>query len=100
MLPVLAYFMYLGGDESQMNAIGQRLGRPGADRIPVRGREAYIDGVCSAAWAWMEKQIRRVEQSCFGGTRPQVEEYLQGIVLRAGAERTVGQEEAFAVPQR
>ena len=38
----------------------------------------------------MEKQIRRTEQSLFGETRPEVQEYLRGFEERAGAQRTVG----------
>ena len=40
----------------------------------------------------MEKQIRRTEQTLEGSTRPEVEEYLHGFILRAGGARTVGRE--------
>ncbi len=57
------------------------------------GRTAFIDGIDPDAWAWMEKQIRRIEQTIFGGTRPEVESYLRGIIRRAGSRRTVGEED-------
>jgi hypothetical protein len=99
MLPVLAYLMYLGGDSSQMNATRLRLADRNAQSVKFFGRETYIDGIKPQGWAWMEKQIRRVEQHCFGNTRPDVDAYLRGIVMRAGIARTVGQSEVFPVAE-
>ena len=92
MLPVLVYFLYLGGDTTTLPAVGQDLAVAGAPSFSLLGREAYIDGVASETWAWMEKQIRRIEQAGFGATRPEVEEYLRGFILRSGSSRTVGRE--------
>jgi hypothetical protein len=100
-LPMLAYFMYLGGDPGPMSSSTPHLTEAGARSIALFGRMAYIDGIAPEAWAWMEKQIRRIEQHLFDATRPEVETYLRGIVLRAGVQRTVGVESGvFAVPDR
>ena len=92
MLPVLVYFMYLGGDATLLTSAGQHLAEEGAQSLPLFGREAYIDGVTCELWAWMEKQIRQVEQVCFGKTRPEVEAYLRGFIPRSGSSRSVGKE--------
>jgi hypothetical protein len=98
MLPILAYFMYLGGDTGSLVVATPALAEIGATAIPLFGRRVPIDGIAPEGWAWMEKQIRRLEQHCFGKTRPDVEAFLHGMILRAGSHRTVGKEvEAFAV---
>jgi hypothetical protein len=92
MLPALVYFMYLGGDTTPLTTTGWYLAEQGAQSFRFFGRTAYIDGVKPGHWAWMEKQIRRVEQACFGNTRPEVEDYLRGFIQRSGSSRTVGKE--------
>ena len=100
-LPVLAYFVYLGGDATPIDEARPGLDAEGSRSISVFGKSAYIDGIRPEAWAWMEKQIRRTEQARFGGTRPEVAAYLQGFIRRAGAHRTVGIEDGtLAVPDR
>ncbi|MBX9625275.1 MAG: hypothetical protein K2X82_15820 [Gemmataceae bacterium] len=101
MLPVLAYYMHLGGDPGPITAAGPGLADPGRRAVPMFGREVGVDGVPPGTWAWMEKQIRRVEHACFGATRPEVGDYLRGFVDRAGSHRTVGRETGpAAVPDR
>ena len=100
-LPVLAYFMYLGGDPTPMATARPGLEDQGSRSIALFDRTASIDGIKPESWAWMEKQIRRTEQARFGETRPEVSSYLAGIIRRAGASRTVGHEVgALAVPDR
>jgi hypothetical protein len=89
-LPVLPYFLYLGGDVKPLEDVGPQIVETGARSVSVFGRKLGIDGVTPGQWAWMEKQIRRTEQSLFGGTRPEIKEYLRGFEERAGAQRTVG----------
>ena len=91
-LPMLAYFLYLGGDAGPMTSSQSGLDAEGSNSISMFGRTAFIDGVKPETWAWIEKQIRRVEKASFGVTRPEVESYLQGIIRRAGSQRTVGRE--------
>jgi hypothetical protein len=100
-LPVLAYFAYLGGDPIPLTTAGPHLAEEKSRSVPLFGRNAYIDGVTPQGWAWMEKQIRRIEQHCYGETRPEVASYLDGMIERAGSHRTVGNEAGtFAVPER
>lgn len=99
MLPILAYFMYLGGDPEPMTMAASDLADLDKRMIILFGRETYIDGVPASLWAWMEKQVRRVEHVLYGATRPAIEHYLVGIVRRAGSSRTVGRETSpMAVP--
>jgi hypothetical protein len=92
MLPVLVYFLYLGGDATTLAAVGEDLAVTGARSFSLFGRKVYIDSVTRETWAWMEKQTRRVERACFGATRPEVEGFLRGFIARAGVSRTVGKE--------
>jgi hypothetical protein len=92
MLPMLVYYLYLGDHPAPLFAVGQELDVAGARCFSLFGRKAYVDGVTTQSWAWMEKQIRRVEQACVGATRPEVEQYLQGFIRRADRSRTVGRE--------
>jgi hypothetical protein len=89
-LPVLPYFLYLGGNVEPLEKAGPQIAQTAARIVSVFGRELGIDGVTPGQWAWMEKQIRRTEQSLFGETRPEIKEYLKGFEERAGAQRTVG----------
>jgi hypothetical protein len=89
-LPMLPYFFHLGGDPTKLEALGPLLADECATCVKFCGRTLRIDGLRPARWAWMEKQIRRMEQSFHGGTRPEVEDYLAGFIRRAGGERTVG----------
>ena len=91
-LPVLPYFLYLGGDGDSLAAAGPQLAVPWARSVTVFGHEMGIDGIMPEHWAWMEKQIRRLEQALFGETRPEVKDYLRGFISRAGEHRTVGVE--------
>jgi hypothetical protein len=91
-LPVLFYLLHLGGHSTPMASAGSFLADNRVRTIPFAGRPLHVDGIHAISWAWFEKHIRRVEQSLFGATRPEVEEYLRGIVGRAGTERVVGVE--------
>ena len=99
MLPVLIYFLFLGESPEAMANAALSLKDLKAQKISLVGRDLYINGIQPEGWAWMEKQIRRVEQSLFGRTRKEVEEYLEGFIGRAGKFRTVGNNlEACPVP--
>jgi hypothetical protein len=101
MLPMLVYLMYLGGDPEPLANAAPHLAEVGAVKVPLLGHATYIDRVMPQLWAWMEKQIRRLEQTSFGETRPEVANYLQGFIHRAGSHRTVGAETgATAVADR
>lgn len=91
-LPVLPYFLHLGGDGDPLAAIGPQLAVPGAQSVTAFGQEMGIDGIEPQHWAWMEKQIRRLEQVLYGKTRQDVKDYLRGFISRAGEQRTVGVE--------
>jgi hypothetical protein len=90
-LPILAYFMYLGDESTPLRTLTSQL-EDGTRSVRVFNREWWIDGIQPGSWAWMEKQVRRVEQSLFKGTRPDIETYLSGFIKRAGVYRTVGKE--------
>lgn len=91
-LVLMPYFQYLGGEEAALQAPTEALSDTASDNIPLFGRSLPIGHLQAEHWAWTEKQIRRVEQSLYGATRPEVEQFLGGIVARAGTQRTVGQE--------
>ena len=91
-LPILLYFVHLGNASTDLEAAGDRYADSRAQSAPLFGREADLSRVHPAGWAWMEKQIRRLEQHLFGGTRPHVAHYLRGFASRAGEARTVGRE--------
>jgi hypothetical protein len=98
-LPILIYFLYLGGEVEPLVAASSRLGEESCRSITFFGRTLYVDGISPQAWAWMEKQIRRIEQHLFGATRPEIASYLQGFIRGAGSHRTVGVEcGPYAVP--
>jgi hypothetical protein len=101
-LPILQYFYYLGDTSTPLDAVGDRIADPLADSAPFFGKPAKLTSIHPASWAWMEKQIRRLEQHLHGTTRPEVHHYLRGFVQRAGDERTVGREplDAGGVPDR
>lgn len=92
-LLILPYFSFLGGDPQPIQLIAPKLSKIDADRVPFQGKELAIDRVSPEQWAWMEKQIRRLEQTQFGHTRQEVEAYLVGFIDRAGVRRTVGTED-------
>ncbi len=91
-LPILSYYFTLGGDGADMSAAGAGLADPSERAVPLFGQRVEIDGISPKRWAWMEKQIRRVEQRLHVQTRPNVERFLAGIAARAGDARTVGRE--------
>ncbi len=94
-LLMLPYFAYLGGDSSMLAAVGRQVDRINTSKIRLLGRELYIDAIPPKHWAWMEKQVRRLEHAVFGGTRPEVAGYLAGFILRSGESRTVGRENSL-----
>jgi hypothetical protein len=91
-LLMLPWFLHLGGNSEPLRAAGQQLTVPGTETVSMLGQEAPISHFSPAHFAWTEKQIRRGEQAIFGETRPEVAQYLTGIISRAGEERTVGRE--------
>lgn len=101
-LPILHYFNYLGDASTSLVEVGDRIADPQATTAPLFGRSADLPRIAPASWAWMEKQVRRLEQHLHGATRPEVTQYLRGFVQRAGESRTVGREplEAGGVADR
>ncbi len=99
-LPVLPYFLYLGGDATWLRVVGSQLKDAVTARVSFVNRCMRLDAIPPEHWAWMEKQIRRLEQANFGETRPEVSDYLTGFIHRAGSRRSVGKETgAGAVPE-
>jgi hypothetical protein len=94
-LLMLPYLFYLGGDSTMLSAIGQQVARETSKTIRFLGRELYINAIPPSHWAWMEKQIRRLEHAHVGNTRPEVAEYLAGFIRRAGEYRTAGREKGL-----
>ena len=96
---MMPYFFYLGGDSAALESAPPGLNKPDVSTIEMFGRAIRIGHLPPEQWAWLEKQIRRVEQALHGSTRPDVARYLEGFVRRAGSRRTVGREAgSFAVP--
>jgi len=91
-LLMLPWFLHLGGNSGPLGVAAEQLKVPGTETVSVLGQKAQIADILPAHFAWTEKQIRRGEQAFFGGTRPEVDRYLRGIISRAGEERTVGRE--------
>ena len=91
-LLMLPYFFFLGGDSAMLFTISRQLDRVHRETIRLLGRRLHTDGILPSHWAWMEKQIRRLEQAVVGYSRPEVAEYLAGFIDRAGEFRTVGRE--------
>jgi hypothetical protein len=95
-LLMLPWFLHLGGNSELLRRAGQQLAAFGTESISMFGQQARITHISPAHFAWTEKQIRRGEQAFFGGTRPEVSQYLKGIATRAGEQRTVGREPVAA----
>lgn len=91
-LPILAYFMRLGDPSSDLNTLASGIADPERESVLLWGKPLNIGSIPPETWAWMEKQIRRVEQHLYGATRPGIEDFLIGFKRRAGDRRTVGSE--------
>jgi hypothetical protein len=91
-LPILAYFMHLGDPTFELGDLAVAVADPRIRTASLWGRESDIGSIPAETWAWMEKQIRRLEQHLFGATRPGIENLLIGFKRRAGERRTVGVE--------
>ena len=92
-LPILPYFMYVGGDGGWLDEVGGHLSRLQEREVRLGGRRCCIDGIPRDHWTWMETMIRRLEHRITGGgARAEVEDYLTGFRHRAGGERTGGAE--------
>lgn len=91
-LPILAYFMQLGDPSFELNGLASGIADLQEESVPLWGKPLNIGAIPPDTWAWMEKQIRRLEQHLFGATRPEIEAYLVGFASRAGERRTVGVE--------
>lgn len=101
-LPILAYFVNLGDPSFGLGDLAVAAADPSAGQALLWGRPSDIGSIAPDGWAWMEKQIRRLEQHLFGATRPEIEDFLVGFKRRAGDRRTVGAEpiESGGVPDR
>lgn len=91
-LPILAYFVHLGDPSFSLGDLAVATADPLRRSVPLWGRATDLASIPADAWAWMEKQIRRLEQHLFGSTRPEIEDLLIGFKRRAGNRRTVGSE--------
>jgi len=91
-LLMMPYFGMLGGNSTEFDRISKELAESRGSFVSMFGREMNLDHLQSEHWAWMEKQIRRTEQTLFSATREEVGRFLQPFVLRAGSSRTVGRE--------
>lgn len=91
-LLMMPYFGMLGGNSTDFERVADELQESNGSAVRMFGREMYLDHLKPEHWAWMEKQIRRTEQTLFTATRPEVERYLQSFVLNAGSSRSVGRE--------
>lgn len=91
-LPILAYFVHLGDPEFSLGDLAVAISDPRTRSAMLWDRPTDIASIPAEGWAYMEKQIRRLEQHLFGATRPAIEEYLDGFKRRAGEKRTVGVE--------
>jgi hypothetical protein len=91
-LPILAYFVHLGDPTFSLGDLAVAIADPKTRSATMWERETDIASIPAEGWAWMEKQIRRLEQHLFGATRPEIEDYLEGFKRRAGEKRTVGVE--------
>lgn len=92
-LPVLLYFMHLGNRDVCLETTSISIADVTKNEISIFGKELDISEIEPSGWAWMEKQIRRLEQSLHGRTRPHIQHYLRGFAARAGDERSVGKED-------
>jgi hypothetical protein len=98
-LIMLPYYFLLGGDPDLIASTTKQLTPLGAHSLTMMGRSLPIGHLAPTRWAWIEKQIRRVEQAIFGRTRPPVESFLSTIIPRAADQRTVGQEGVNGIPE-
>lgn len=100
-LLLLPYFELLGGQPEALRRVAGQL-RAGGQSVELWGRSLAVGQLSAPHWAWLEKQVRRVEQHLYGATRPEVADYLSSFAERAGAARTVGvePESAGGVPDR
>lgn len=91
-LLTLIYMQYLGGEIQSLNNVTKALQNTAVDTVPFRGKSLKVSQLAPEQWAWLEKQIRRLEQALFGKTRPEIDAFLAHFILRAGTARTVGLE--------
>lgn len=100
-LPILAYFMKLGDRSFDLESLSHTIADAREQHAWLWGKPTNIGKITPEAWAWMEKQIRRLEQHLFSRTRPEIECFLQGFKMRAGTSRSVGVEpiELGGVPE-
>ncbi len=101
-LPVLYYFMHLGDPQFDLTDLGDQLADIHLANVNFFDCSVNMSRVEPSSWAWMEKQIRRLEQALYTSTRPHVQHFLRGMIARAGSRRTVGHEpiEAGGVAER
>ena len=91
-LPMLPYFLYLGDDPAWLASGTEDLKHGNSRCLRLFDPYPRLDAIKPENWAWMEKQIRRLEQAIFGTTRPEVVDFLIGFMPAAGTSRTVGAE--------
>ena len=84
--------MHLGDPSLDLVSVGSQIADMFRNRVTLFDHEVDISRLDPRLWAWMEKQIRRLEQSLHGRTRPHIQKFLEGFIARAGTERSVGQE--------
>lgn len=89
----LLYLKYIAGEKEPLLAATERLKDMASRDIVFENKPLPIHHLKEEHWAWTEKQIRRLEQARNQRTRPEIEEYLEGMILRAGDKRTVGKEQ-------
>jgi hypothetical protein len=92
-LLALVYMQYLGGDTQCLANIQSDLETESLGYVVFNERKLNINHINQAQWAWLEKQIRRLEQTLYSRTRPEVAPFLDQLALRAGTDRTVGSED-------
>ncbi len=91
-LLALIYLQYLGGNRRILSEVTSELSAGGETSITFNSLELRVDQLTQEQWAWLEKQIRRLEQALFENTRTEVSEFLGQLAHRAGNKRTVGSE--------
>ena len=91
-LLALVYMQYLGGNNSVLPLVSDELKSMQSEYITFNSKKLSIGHLKKEQWAWMEKQIRRLEQALFVNTRPEVATFLAQLAFRAGEKRTVGVE--------
>ena len=91
-LLALIYLRFLGGNEEAIIDLLAQLKESNSETVVIDSKSLSVAHLSCEHWAWLEKQIRRVEQTLYGLTRKEVAGLLEIFAENSKDKRTVGVE--------